>query len=131
MNRHKYLRSVLVALLLPAAVSAQSPAYAKFGPNGETVGLYNLAEQSCGDPKVFVGLVSSVNSWKRRNEVDYRFAIDLGGGQRSFEFTLGIDEISKTDIGNLIFRGRRVRVRACRGRGRYWAVDEVTRASAQ
>ena len=133
MNLHTCLRSVLFALLLPAALSAQSRAYAKFGSNGETVGLYNLTERStaCGERRVFEGVVSNVNSWKQRSEIHYRFAIALGAGQRSFEFTLSVDEISPADIGNLISRRRRVRVRGCGDKARYWAAEEITRANAQ
>jgi hypothetical protein len=137
MRRHKYLESALIILLLaaglPDTIYPQSRAYAKFGSNGETVGLYNLMSQSnaCGDRKVFEGGVSNFNSWRHGMEIDYRFAIDVGGGQRLFEFTLGVDDISRADIRDLISRSRRVRIRACRSRGRYWAAEEVTRANAQ
>ena len=128
MNREIFLRSVLIALLLPAAFAAQSRAYAKFGSEGETVGLYNLSEESCDEPKVFEGAVSSVNSWKGRTDIRLRFAIEAHGGQRSFEFTLGMDEISQSDVRGLISRTQRVRIRACRHSGRYWTAQEVTRA---
>ena len=129
MNREMLLRSVLAALLLPAALSAQSRAYAKFGASGETVGLYNLSEESCGEPRTFEGAVGSFNSWKGRTDIRFRFSIDIRGGHRSFEFTLGIDEISQSDVRGLISRTQRVRIRACRNSGRYWAAHEITRAN--
>ena len=132
MNR-TWLKSILFVLLLQPTLQAQTRAYAKFGRSGETVGLYNLMSQSsaCGYRKVFEGVVSNFNSWKQGIEIDYRFAIDVGGGQRLFEFTLGVDDISQADIRDLISRRQRVRIRACRSRGRYWAAEEVTRAKTQ
>ena len=131
MKRETFLRSVVIALLLPAALSAQSRAYAKFGSKGETVGLYNLSKEPCGELRAFEGSVSSVNWWTGRAAIRFRFAIDVRDGQRSFEFTLGIDEISQSDVRDLISRTHRVRIRACRSSGRYWSAREVTRASAQ
>lgn len=128
MNRLICLTSIFFALVLHPMVQGQSRVYAKFGANGETVGIYNLSvpAQPCGSWNVFEGAISSVNSWKQKRTIEYRFAIENRTGELIFEFTLGHDDMSQSDVRDLINRRNRVRVRACR-KGRYWSAGEVTR----
>lgn len=131
MDRRTYLKSILLALLFPRTFEAQSRPYAKFGPNGETVGLYNLLRNSgaCTLSQIVEGVVAAVSSRKRPTETEYRFALEGTIGQRVYKFALSTDEMSEADVRNLISKRQGIRVRACRRAG-YWAVEEVTRVAA-
>ena len=128
MNRRTWLKSLLLSLIFSPPLKAQSRAYAKFGPDGETVGLYSLMTSSalCGTWQVVEGTVANVNVDKRDNETEYRFALNLRVGTRIFQFTLALDDISESDIRDLLAKKRGVKVRACRS-GRQWMAEEITR----
>ncbi|HEX6125642.1 MAG TPA: hypothetical protein VFZ23_09755 [Pyrinomonadaceae bacterium] len=130
MDRRTYLRSILLALLFPRTFAAQGRPYAKFGPDGETVGLYNLPRMSetCRVRQLVEGVVAAVSLRKRPTETEYRFALEGTVGQRVYKFVLSPDEMSEVDVQDLISRRQRIRVRACRQAG-YWAVEEVTRVA--
>lgn len=130
MNRRIFFGSIMFALLLTYAPSAQSRAYAKFGARGETVGLYNLLRKSdtCTMRQVFEGVVAAVSARRRPTETEYRFALDGTVGKRLYKFALSPDEMSEADVRNLISKRQGIRVRACRQAG-YWAVEEVTRVA--
>ena len=130
MTRRNFLRSILLVLMFALAVSAQTRAYAKFGANGETIGLYNLQPipPKCTIREVVEDMVASVSSRKRPTEIQYLFALKRTVGQRLFRFSLGIDDISQPDVRDLLSSGQHVRVQACRSSG-YWAVEQVTRAN--
>ena len=130
MDRRTHLRSILLALLFPRTFAAQSRPYAKFGPNGETVGLYNLRRNSgtCTLSQIVEGVVAAVSARRRPTETEYRFALEGTIGQRVYKFALTTDEMSEADVRNLISKRQGIRVRACRQAG-YWAVEEVTRVA--
>ena len=132
MNRRTYLKSILLALLFPRSFVAQSRAYAKFGPNGETVGLYNLIKDrfAGGTWRVFEGSITGVSVARRGDDVEYRFGLDAGGNRSLVvRFTLKRDDLSEADVRGLVEKRMRVKVRACRT-GRAWTAEEVTRANA-
>lgn len=128
MNRRMWLKSFLLSLIFRPSLSAQSRAYVKFGAGGETVGLYNLMKRgaSCGFWQVSEGTVAGVSVEKGKTEAEYRFAMNGRVGVRVFEFTLGPDDISESDIRDLLTKKRGVKVRACRN-GRQWLAEEITR----
>jgi hypothetical protein len=129
MTRRTYLKSILLALLFPRSLVAQSRPYAKFGPNGETVGLYNLPRDrfAGGTWQVFEGSVTGVSVARRGNDVEYRFGLDTGGNRNLvLRFTLKRDDLSEADVRGLVEKRTRVKVRACRT-GRAWTAEEVTR----
>lgn len=129
MKRRTYLKSALfILLILPAIASAQSQAYAKFGSDGEIIGLFNLMKDTarCGNWQVFTGAVTSVRSEKRNKEFDYRFTLNTTGKLRIFTFTLGVDEIPRSDTESLVAKKRGIRVRACEGISR-WIAEEIVR----
>ena len=129
MNRRTYLKSILAALLLPQSFVAQSRAYAKFGPGGETVGIYNLMKDrfASGRWQVFEGTITGVAVDRRGDDVDYRFGLEARGNRNfGFRFTLKRDDLAEADVRGLIGKRNRVKVRACKT-GRAWTVGEVTR----
>ena len=130
MKRRTYLRSILLVLVLPAVLGAQSRVYAKYDPKGEPVGFYNLFKDAggCGSSYTFDGIVLALNSWKHGSDIEYRFVVKVPGGQRQLRFVLGVDDIPVRDVRSLIRHGRAVKVRACRT-GRIWTVEEITRRS--
>jgi hypothetical protein len=135
MTRRYIHRPALIALLLLSAVSpltrasAQSRAYLKFGSGGEAIGLFNLIKNpsTCGDRwQVVSGAVTRTLSEKRNEDLDYRFTLIAAGKLRSFTFTLGVDELPRSEIEKLIARRRGVKVRACEA-GRMWRAEEIVR----
>ena len=132
MNRRTWLKSLLLGLILPPSLAAQSRAYVKFGSGGETVGLYNLMDRgaSCVFWQVVEGTIAGFSIDKSKTQIEYRFALNPGVGLRVFQFTLGRDDISDADIRDLLTRKRRVKVRACRN-GRKWLAEEITRVEAR
>lgn len=118
MKRH-YIQTALIilllALVLPMGSSSQNRPYAKYGSHGETIGLFNLMRGSsnCGSWHVINGTITSVRFQKRDKEVDYRVTFRSLGRLRSFAFTLGVEEIPKADIVNLVTANRSVKLRAC------------------
>lgn len=132
MKRRHCLKSTLFVLtLLPSltfSASAQGRAYAKFGPRGETIGLFNLMRKTarCANWQVFTGTVTRVRSEKRNKRVDYQFSLNGAGKLRIFAFTLDVDEIPQIDIENLLTKKQGVRVRACESKRR-WTVEEIVR----
>ena len=123
---------VAAAALLSPSDSAQSRAYAKFGPRGETIGLYNLIGDdaaACGTWKVFAGMIAGVRSENRGAEIDYRFTLETEGKLQAFWFALKEDEIPRSDIENLVAKKRGVKVRACADRNgrRRWLAEEIAR----
>lgn len=129
MNRRTWLKSMLLSVIFSPSLTAQSSrAYAKFGPDGETVGLYNLMTSAdlCGNWQVTEGTVMSLGVDKVGKQLDYRLLLSLRTGPRSFQFSLGSDDISEADIRNLLSRKRAVKVRGCRS-GRQWLAEEITR----
>jgi hypothetical protein len=132
MKRHEYLKSALIILLfiagLPAAVCAQSRAYAKYGPSGETIGLFNLIKDpvECSKWQVFTGTITSVRSQKRNKDVDYQLTLKTVGRLRTFAFSLGVDEIPRSDIVSLVIQRRFVKLRACETTN-LLLVEEITR----
>ena len=129
MNRRTWLISTLFGFLVPRSLVAQSRAYAKFGPNGEAVGLYNLMRERFvgGSWQVFEGSINGVSVAKRNDDVEYRFGLDARGNRNLvLRFTLKRDDLSEADVRGLVDRKRRVKVRACRT-GRVWSAEEITR----
>jgi len=132
MNRHKYQISALIILLLtiglPASVHMQSSAYAKYGSSGETIGLFNLikAPVACASWQVITGTIKSVRLQKRNREIDYRVTLKAPDRLRFFAFTLGVDEIPRSDIASLVTKARDVKLRACDTK-RSLIAEEITR----
>lgn len=126
--RRKILMLVMTILLCGQADLSQSRAYAKFGSDGETIGLFNLIKNAtrCGSWQVFTGTITSVRSEKRNEEFDYRFTLKTAGKLRLFTFSLGADEIPRADIASLVAKKRGIKVRACERKNR-WFVDEIVR----
>ena len=129
MNRRTVFSLILLTLVVASAASAQSRAYAKFGANGEALGLYNLMHETenCELRQVFDGVVAMVWARKRKSEIRYQFALEGSPGRRVFQFVLGLEDLPDADVRNLVSRRQRVRLKACRHR-EYWAVEEVTRS---
>jgi hypothetical protein len=128
-------KSALITLLLLLTIStlirvpAQSRAYLKFGSGGEVIGLFNLIKDpgKCSEHwQVVSGAVTHARFEKRNEDIDYRFTLNAAGKSRSFIFTLGVDELPRTEIEKLIARKRGVKVRACES-GVIWRVEEVVR----
>jgi hypothetical protein len=110
-------------------VPAQSRAYLKFGSGGEVIGLFNLIKDpgKCSEHwQVVSGAVTHARFEKRNEDIDYRFTLNAAGKSRSFIFTLGVDELPRTEIEKLIARKRGVKVRACES-GVTWRAEEVVR----
>src|SRR5215218_4253099 len=126
MERHYYPKSALIILLLstalPAVVLAQSRAYAKYGSSGETIGLFNLIKSpvACDRWQVITGTITGVRSQKRNDDLEFKFTLNVVGRFRNFAFSLGVDEMSRTDITDLVAKNRKVTVRACQ-RNPFWA----------
>jgi hypothetical protein len=121
----------LVLLLiagLSTAARAQSRPYAKYGPGGETIGLFNLLKNpgDCSAWHVITGTIVTVRSQRQKKEFDYQLTLKLGGRFRIFTFSLGVDELPRTDISNLVTKGRGVKLRACEGPS-FLLVEEITR----
>lgn len=132
MKRGHYIISALIILLLtpglPAAICAQSRAYAKYGPNGETIGLFNLIRTpfACLSWQVVTGTIKSVRSQKRNKEIGYEVILKTPDRLRIFAFSLGVDEIPKSDIAGLVTKTHDVKMRACETK-RSLLADEITR----
>lgn len=135
MKRQHVLKSGLITtlLLLTGAlltqISAQGRAYLKFGPGGEAIGLFNLLRDpsKCGAHwRVFSGAVTRTHIEKRKEDLQYQFTLNAAGRIRSFAFTLGVDEIPRSDIEDLIARERGIMVRACES-GSTWRAEEIVR----
>jgi len=132
MRRHRYIKSAIVILLLVAGLSAtvcaQSRPYAKYGSAGETIGLFSLLKDpgGCGNWHVITGKIVTVRSQKRNKEFDYQLTLNVGGRFRIFAFSIGVDEIPRPDITNLVMKGRGVKLRACEGTS-FLLVEEITR----
>jgi hypothetical protein len=132
MKRRPYLKSALFILLLktclPGAVSAQTRAYAKYGERGETIGLFNLIRTAtaCVSWQVITGTIKSVRSQKRNKEMDYEVTLRTPDRLRYFVFTLGVDEIPRSDIGSLVMKARDIKLRACETK-RSLLAEEITR----
>jgi|SRR5688572_8840492 len=123
------LRLVLVGVLAVHAENAQTRAYGKFGPAGETIGLFNLLRDSrmCGEWRTYAGAVRDMRRNYRNRSVTYRFAIRTSASNIILEFTLDRDDIPEGDVENLLARTHKVSARACRSGNRTWAVEEITR----
>ena len=131
MKRHLFLTALIFLLLasvLPRAAAPQSRPYAKYGASGETIGLFNLMKSPtpCGTWHVITGTITGVRSQKREKEIDYRFTLRTSGRLRTLAFTLGVDEIPKPDIVNLVTTNRSVKLRACESSNVLLA-EEITR----
>ena len=132
MNRHEYLKSALIILLftagLPAAVCAQSRAYAKYGSSGDTIGLFNLLRSpvECGRWQAFTGTITSVRLHQRNKDVDYQLTLKTAGRLRTFAFSLAVDEMPRSDIVSLVMQRRFVKLRACETKS-LMLVEEITR----
>ena len=132
MRRHHYIKTAIATLLFMAGLSvtvcAQSRPYAKYGSAGETIGLFNLLKDpnECGNWHVITGTIAAVRSQKRNKEFDYQLTLKVGGRFRVFAFSLGVDEIPRADITNLVMKGRGVKLRACEGIS-FLLVEEITR----
>jgi len=128
MKRRDCLKLIIVFLLLSPAVSAQSRAYVKFGPAGETIGIFGLIKDAalCKGGQLYAGTIASVRTERLDSELEYRFTFEKVGKRRIFSFVLGVDEIPRSDIENLITKKRGVRVRACQGDG-IWVAEEIIR----
>lgn len=128
-------KSALMSLLLLLIIStlirvpAQSRAYLKFGSGGEVIGLFNLIKYpgKCGEHwQVVSGAVTRTMFERRNEDIDYRFTVNVTGKSRSFIFTLGVDDLPRTEIEKLIARKRGIKVRACES-GATWRAEEVVR----
>lgn len=132
MRRHHHIVSAFLSLLfiavLSTAVCAQSRPYAKYGAGGETIGLFNLLKNpgGCSNWHVITGTIVTVRSHKQNKEFDYQLTLKLGGRFRIFTFSIGVDELPRPDITNLVTKGRGVKLRACEGAS-FLLVDEITR----
>ena len=132
MTRHYFSISALILLLLITgslrAVYSQTRPYAKYGSSGETIGMFNLMKNPipCDTWYVFTGTITSVRSQKRNKEVEYRLIVRTVERLRTFAFSIGVDEIPRTDIVNLVTTNRGVKLRACETTGPWLAV-EITR----
>ena len=132
MKRRYHQKSALIILLLttslPAAVRAQSRAYAKYGSRGETIGLFNLIRTpvACRSWQVITGTIKTVRSQKRNKEMDYEVALKAPDRLRFFAFTLGVDEIPRSDVASLVMKTREIKLRACETK-RSLLAEEITR----
>jgi hypothetical protein len=132
MRRHHYIKPALFILLFIAGLSvtvrAQSRPYVKYGSGGETIGLFNLLKDPgrCTDWHVITGNILSVRSQERKEEIRYQLTLKFAGRFRIFAFSIGVDEIPRTDIANLVMKRRGVKVRACEG-ANFLLVEEITR----
>jgi hypothetical protein len=132
MKRHHHLKSALTFLLLAtslsAAVYAQSRAYAKYGSDGATIGVFNLIKTpvACTSWQVITGTIKSVRSQKQNKEVTYRVILRTPNRLRFFSFSLGVDDIPRSDIADLITKTRDVKLRACETT-RSLLAEEITR----
>jgi hypothetical protein len=133
MRRHHHILSALLILLITAglstAVRAQSRPYAKYGAGGETIGLFNLLKNpgGCSTWHVITGTIVTVRSQKQNKEFYYQLTLKLGGRFRIFTFSVGVAELPRPDISNLVTKGRGVKLRACEGPS-YLLVEEITRS---
>jgi hypothetical protein len=132
MRRHHHIISALFILFfiagLSTAVRAQTRPYAKYGSSGETIGLFNLLKnpRECSNWHVITGTIVTVRSQRQNKEFDYQLTLKLGGRFRIFTFSIGVDELPRNDISNLVAKGRSVKLRACEGPS-FLLVEEVTR----
>jgi hypothetical protein len=129
MKKSELLRLVLIGVLATQTENAQSRAYVKFGPAGQTIGLFNLLKKSgaCYEWRTYDGSVRETRLSVRNRMMTYRFALRTNSAMVNLEFTLDRDEIPTGDIENLLTRMHRVAVRACAGRKRTWMVEEITK----
>lgn len=125
--RSRCLTAVCV-ILLPLAIAGQSGAYAKFGPGGETVGLFDLrkGDGRCGRWEVVEQKIVAARSAKRGDDVVYDFSLKTKRELRRFSFVLNEDNVPRRAVEDLLARGRSVKVRACESAGA-WTPEEVTR----
>ena len=123
------MRLVLIGVLATQTENAQSRAYAKFGPAGETIGLFNLLKDSrmCGERRTYSGTVRDTRRNFRGRTMTYQFRVRTGSTSIDLEFTLDRDGIPAGDVENLLARTHKVAARACRRGKRTWAVEEITR----
>ena len=126
--RSRNLTVICLALLALTSVPGQSGAYAKFGPGGETVGLFDLmkGDGGCGRWEVTEEKIAAIRSAKRGDEVLYDFSLKTGRELRRFSFVLKEENVPRRVVENLLARGRSVKVRACESAGA-WSPEEVTR----
>ena len=123
------LKFVLIGLLNLPAATAQTRAYAKFGPDGETIALFNLLKVSsgCGSWRTFTGTITGVRIRTREREAVYRFTLRTNSTHMAFSFALEKDEIPTRDVEGLVTKTGTVKVRACRDGDRGWSVEEIAR----
>jgi hypothetical protein len=132
MRRHYYIRAALIILLFAAGHlrtgCAQSRPYVKYGSSGETIGLFHLLKDPnrCATWHAIAGKIITVRSHKRKKEFDYQLTLSLDGRFRIFVFSVGVDEIPRADITNLVMKGRGIKLRACEGAS-FLLVEEITR----
>lgn len=129
MKQGALFKLVLIWLFAAAAVPAQTRPYAKFGPSGETIGLFNLLKDTSGCEKwqSFTGRIVSVHVVLRRKDAEYQFTVRSNPTTFNFGFKLEKDEIPFRDVENLLGKNRTIKIRACRNGNRDWAVEEVVR----
>jgi hypothetical protein len=122
------LKGLLIGAMAFSTASSQTRAYVKYGPGGETIGMFNLGKtgKTCGEWQTFEGTVSSLRVQLRARKTDYRFTIRSNAKSIAFAFVLEKDEIPFRDVESLVGKAHSVRVRACRSREKGdWAVEEI------
>lgn len=128
MKQSDLLKLVLFGLLT-VPVEPQTRGYAKFGPHGETIGLFNLLKKSseCDEWRVYSGIPNSPRMSIRRTNITYRFTLTTVSPSVAFDFTLGRDEIPFGVVDTLLMRKQRLEVRACRKGRKTWSVQEIAK----
>jgi hypothetical protein len=129
MKRLTCITPFLIVLLLSMAL-AQSRPYAKYNGTGETIGLFNLSNNSlvCSDRRAITGTVSGFRFRASDTEFEYNFALDTGGRRRFVGFRLDRDAIPQKDVENLLINNRRFRITVdgCLNSG-IWNAEKIIR----
>ena len=127
MKRSDLLKLVLIGVLAVQTEIAQTRAYVKFGPSGESIGLFNLSKptKECESWRTFTGTVTDLHAEMRGRRSGYKFTVRSSVASIKFGFVLDKDEIPFGDIESLLGRRHAVKVRSCRHGNRDWKVEEI------